>query len=237
MAKTPPNKNEDDIAAKPAIVKKKGLSNQTKLVIGASAFVLLLITSTVIIVMLIMSPVSDPAPATDATNPDAAAGAAPANEAAKTDKTDAPSNAEKTAEPAKSEPPKAAEPKKEEAESSGAESDEKDDKEASTRAQYYTIKPPFIITFQYKGRMHFLQISVDVMAHSEKLLTAVDKNLPLIKNNLISLFSEEDFEKLQMPAEREALRIRSLSVVQKVLDEQGGDGTIDQVLFTSFVMQ
>ena len=51
------------------------------------------------------------------------------------------------------------------------------------------------------------------------------------------LFSGQEFEALQTPEGKEALRQASLAEVQKVMQEKIGKPGVEQVLFTDFVMQ
>jgi len=84
--------------------------------------------------------------------------------------------------------------------------------------------------------VRFLQITMEVMAHDQKVTDGVQKNLPLIRNNLLLLMSNRDFQVLMTREGKEKLRAEAVAEVNAVQKKQGG-GDIDDLLFTSFVVQ
>lgn len=106
-----------------------------------------------------------------------------------------------------------------------------------TAAIYFDFKPPFIVNYQWNGRQRYVQISLSVMTRSQAVVDAMQKHMPLIRNNLVMVFSSQDFEMLRTPEGKEAVRKAALEEMQKVLTEEMGEPGIEQVLFTNFVMQ
>lgn len=105
------------------------------------------------------------------------------------------------------------------------------------RAFFYSIKPVFIVNLD-SNRVKFLQIGVDIMAKKQETITKITDNLPIIKNELVTLFSNKGYEQVKTVDGREALRREALKIIKQVLEkETSGDSGIDDVLFTSFVMQ
>lgn len=104
-------------------------------------------------------------------------------------------------------------------------------------AVYHSIRPPFVINYHSKGRIRYLQITVELMARSEKAISEARGNMPLIKNNLVTLFSGADFESLKTYDGKERLREAALEEVQRVMMQETGEQGIEAVLFTGFVIQ
>lgn len=104
-------------------------------------------------------------------------------------------------------------------------------------AIYYALKPAFVVNFQYKTRTRYLQADLALLIRDPEISKALDTHMPLIRNNLVLLLSNQDFETLQTPEGKEALREQALVKVQEVLQEETGKPGVEQVLFTSFVMQ
>lgn len=104
-------------------------------------------------------------------------------------------------------------------------------------AIYFPIKPPFIVNFQSRGRQRFLQVSVTVMSREQDAIDAIQTHSPLIKNRLVMLFSGEVYEELYTDEGRELLRLKTLTAIQKLLEQEIGKPGIEQVLFENFVMQ
>lgn len=104
-------------------------------------------------------------------------------------------------------------------------------------AIYFDFKPPFIVNFQMNGRQRYVQISLSIMTRQGAVVDALQKHMPLIRNNLLMVFSSQDFEMLRSPEGKETLRQMALEELQKILNEQIGEPGVEQVLFTNFVMQ
>lgn len=104
-------------------------------------------------------------------------------------------------------------------------------------AIYLQMKPAFIVNFKADGKQRFLQVSLSVMARERDALDAVRTHTPLLRNNLVLLFSTQDFSNLQTPEGKDVLRQLALEEIQSLLQEEIGRPGIEQVLFTNFVMQ
>ncbi len=102
---------------------------------------------------------------------------------------------------------------------------------------FLDLDPAFVVNFEDQGVVRFLQITVTVGAHDPLVLDAVKANMPIIRNNLVMLFSSLDLASITSREGKEKLRANALLEVQKVLKEQTGDPGVDSIYFTSFVMQ
>jgi len=49
-------------------------------------------------------------------------------------------------------------------------------------AVYYAIDPPLVVNFEDGSAVRFLQITMEIMAHDQKAIESVQKNIPLIRN-------------------------------------------------------
>jgi flagellar FliL protein len=103
-------------------------------------------------------------------------------------------------------------------------------------ALYYAIDPPLVVNFEDGSVVRFLQISMEVMAHDQKAIDSVTKNMPLIRNNLLLLMSNRNYQSLMSREGKDKLREEALAEIRAVQKKQGGED-IDDVLFTSFVVQ
>lgn len=109
--------------------------------------------------------------------------------------------------------------------------------EVKKPAVYLDIKPPFVVTYDVSGRQRYMQVFVSIQSRDQSSLDLVELHMPLIRNKLIMLFSGQDFEKLQTPEGKESLRTESLSLINEMLEKEASGTTVEQVLFTNFVMQ
>ncbi|HTV97393.1 MAG TPA: flagellar basal body-associated FliL family protein [Steroidobacteraceae bacterium] len=101
---------------------------------------------------------------------------------------------------------------------------------------FLPIDPPLVVNFEDGSVVRFLQVSMEVMAHDQKALDSVQKNLPLIRNNLLLLMSNRNYQALMSREGKDKLREEALAAIRDVQKKQGGED-IDDLLFTSFVVQ
>jgi flagellar FliL protein len=103
-------------------------------------------------------------------------------------------------------------------------------------AFYYAFDPPMVVNFEDGSVVRFLQISMEVMAHDQKAIDSVQKDMPLIRNNLLLLMSNRNYQALMSREGKDKLREEALAEIRAVQKKQGG-GEVDDLLFTSFVVQ
>lgn len=111
-------------------------------------------------------------------------------------------------------------------------------RKASGPARYVSLDPPFVTNFQPNQVARFLQVSVEVLTHDKKTVELIKANNPVIRNNLLLLFSDQKYSTLETAAGKDHLRAQALAAVRKVVAANGGDANeVDAIYFTSFVMQ
>ncbi|MEP6547074.1 MAG: flagellar basal body-associated FliL family protein [Gammaproteobacteria bacterium] len=103
-------------------------------------------------------------------------------------------------------------------------------------AVYYAIDPPLVVNFEDGSAVRFLQITMEVMAHDPKAIESVQKNIPLIRNNLLLVMSNRNSQSLMSREGKEKLRADALAELRAVQKKEGGPD-VDDLLFTSFVVQ
>ncbi len=104
-------------------------------------------------------------------------------------------------------------------------------------AQYVSITPAFVVNLADENETRYLQVEIEVMTRDEKVVKEVATHLPMIRNRLLLLFSQQRASELRTREDKERLQELALQEVQNVLQEQSGGPGIDALLFTSFVTQ
>jgi flagellar protein FliL len=107
---------------------------------------------------------------------------------------------------------------------------------AAKSAFYYAIDPPLVVNFEDGSVVRFLQITMEVMGRDQKAIDSVQKNIPLIRNNLLLLMSNRDYQSMMSREGKEKLRQEALTEIRAVQKKQGGED-VEDLLFTSFVVQ
>ena len=104
-------------------------------------------------------------------------------------------------------------------------------------ASYIDLKPAFTVNLAPEDPVGFLQISMQVLTFDDDVAEELEKHRPLIRNNLVVLFGKQNSAELRAPEGKERLQKSALETVQTVINKHGSGGEVDNVYFTSFVMQ
>ncbi len=109
---------------------------------------------------------------------------------------------------------------------------------AKLPAIYSKFDPPFVVNFQNKGMMRFLQVSIEVMTRDPATAEMLKQHDPKLRNDLLMLLGGQTFETLSSREGKEQLRTEALKTVANVIAAEGGKAeNVEQLYFTSFVMQ
>ena len=125
----------------------------------------------------------------------------------------------------------------------GGKDDPKGKKDAAKKeqllpARYVTLDPPFVVNFQAESAVRFLQITIGIMTRDLEIEKIIKDNDPRIRNDLLLILGNQNYETVSKLEGKEDLRKRCLEAVRTVVVESGSDGVkVEALYFTSFVMQ
>jgi len=115
---------------------------------------------------------------------------------------------------------------------------EEDEAAAAPKVQYFDLEPPFVTNFgQSTSKLKYIKASVAIRASGMAGVTAVQEHEPAVRHEIVMLLSSLTEESISSGGGQEAIRQDALSRVQAVLEEKTGASQIDDLLFTSFVVQ
>lgn len=103
--------------------------------------------------------------------------------------------------------------------------------------KYYAFDPSFVVNFTENDHIRYLQVSVELMTYDEKIIADMQPYIPLLRNNLIMLFSNITFDDISTMEGKNKLREEALFEVQGVLEQKIGNKGVEELYFTNFVMQ
>ena len=105
-------------------------------------------------------------------------------------------------------------------------------------AIYVEFQPPFVVNFDAKGVMRFLQVSMQVMTRDHDTSELIKLHDPKIRNNMLLLLGSQTLDTISTMEAKEELRKKALETIVKIVDDEGGEGKkVEDLYFTSFVMQ
>jgi len=100
---------------------------------------------------------------------------------------------------------------------------------------YHSLSPALVTNLAAGGK--YLRCDVQLMSEDAAALPDVQLHAPALRHELLMLLSEQDGTKLKTPDGREQLRKEALEAVRKVMREQTGKNTVDDLFFTAFFVQ
>ena len=101
---------------------------------------------------------------------------------------------------------------------------------------YIELKP-FTVNLDPEDPVGFLQVSLQILTYYPGVAEQVEKHKPLIRNNLTLLFGQQKSADLRSPEGKTELQQKAKEAVQQIIDKYGDGGEVENVFFTSFVMQ
>ena len=105
-------------------------------------------------------------------------------------------------------------------------------------AIYVEFEPPFVVNFDAKGVMRFLQVSIQVMTRDHETSEMIKQHDPKIRNNMLLLLGSQTYDTISTVEGKETLRKQALDIIAKIVGEEGGESKkVEDLYFTSFVMQ
>lgn len=108
--------------------------------------------------------------------------------------------------------------------------------EASPDAiSYVELAPAFVTNFQ-APKIRYLKADVSLKVKGTPTADAVQRNLPYIRHNLVMLFSRQTEESLNSPEGRQHLKDEALQEVISALQAESEPVDVQEVLFTSFIV-
>ena len=104
-------------------------------------------------------------------------------------------------------------------------------------AIYHNLHPAFVANFQGKSKKKFMQVYVVAMAYEQTVIDDMDLHMPAIRNNILMHLGKKTSDEVNTPEGKEMLRSEVLDVVRETLTEKTGEPGVEDLYFTSFVMQ
>jgi len=112
-------------------------------------------------------------------------------------------------------------------------------KEGEPKVSYISLSPPFVGNYALDGgaRLRVYKADVALRVNSDAAAAVVRHHEPLIRNQLVALFTQQNLESMSNVEAKEKLRQEALKQVQQVLENEEGKPTVDDLLFNNLIVQ
>lgn len=100
--------------------------------------------------------------------------------------------------------------------------------------EYLEMKPKFTVNLAEKRK--YLMVNVQLLIEGEKYIEKVKNHMPLLRHELIMLYSGMSVDELQTMEQREALRLKTRRTITDALDKYDNSDGFRDVFFTEFLV-
>ena len=108
---------------------------------------------------------------------------------------------------------------------------------AATQTLYYALTPAMVGNYGSGERLKYYKADVALRISSKEVEDRVKHHEPLIRHQLVMLFSQQTDETLSGPEAKEQLRQEALRQVREVLEQEEGKPLVDDLLFNNLIIQ
>jgi flagellar protein FliL len=103
---------------------------------------------------------------------------------------------------------------------------------------YIPLGEALVVNYGGPGRLKYLRADVSLRVRNSQEAAIVRHHMPLIRGNLVMLFSRQDEETVNTQTGRESLRQLALEETNQLLaEEEGQANLVRDLLFSNFVVQ
>ena len=102
---------------------------------------------------------------------------------------------------------------------------------------YHPLDPPFLANLPPGGKAKMLQAAVRIQTRDPALVAFLQQNDPMVRHHLLGLFGAQDAGALMTRAGRDQLQAEVQATLARLVADNGGEGAVEAVYFTQFVLQ
>ncbi len=114
---------------------------------------------------------------------------------------------------------------------------EEEEEDTDTELTYFEMDKPFVVNFPKSSGISLLQVSIALSVEGVTTAELLKKHEPMIRNNLLMLISGQVPQELKTVEGKEKFVELMHKEVDKVIKKIGGKNKVQDMFFTSFVMQ
>jgi flagellar FliL protein len=110
---------------------------------------------------------------------------------------------------------------------------------AEDNTQYVRLTKAMVINYGEPSlsRLKYLKVAVDVRVSSASAADLVEYHRPMLLDALVTVFTDSEAEVIKSAGGKEEIRQHALAELQRVMKSEEGDQVIEDLLFSSFVVQ
>ncbi len=105
--------------------------------------------------------------------------------------------------------------------------------------QYHSLSPAFVTNIGDPDakKLKFVKTDISLKVMSNEAISAIQSHDPLIRHTIVMMLNKQVDEEITVLDGQETLRLKMLEQVNAALKEETGKNHIDDLLFTTFIVQ
>ncbi|MEA3234310.1 flagellar basal body-associated protein FliL [Pseudomonas mosselii] len=114
-----------------------------------------------------------------------------------------------------------------------------EEKEGEPKVAYISLSPPFVGNYALDGgpKLRVYKADVALRVTGDAAAAAVKHHEPLIRNQLVALFTQQGVDNMSNVEAKEKLRQEALKQVQQVMESEEGKPIVEDLLFNNLIVQ
>ena len=115
--------------------------------------------------------------------------------------------------------------------------EEAEGENAVPKVAYYSLVPALVGNFGAGPKLKFFKADIALRVTGTEAEEKVEHHEPLIRNQLVMLFSQQTGASMGNQDAKETLRLEALKQVQDVLNQEEGKPYVEDLLFNNLIIQ
>lgn len=115
--------------------------------------------------------------------------------------------------------------------------EEAEGENAAPKVAYYSLVPALVGNFGAGPKLKFYKADIALRVTGSEAEEKVEHHEPLIRNQLVMLFSQQTEASMSGQDAKEKLRLEALKQVQDVLNQEEGKPYVEDLLFNNLIIQ
>ena len=102
---------------------------------------------------------------------------------------------------------------------------------------YVSLGDALVLNLASAGKTRFVQFKADVLVRGDEGESDVKNHLAAIRHVLIMLYSGQSVENMRSVQKREEIRLSAVEKVKSLVEELSGNAGVEDILYSSFIVQ
>ncbi|OOC11346.1 MULTISPECIES: flagellar basal body-associated FliL family protein [Thioalkalivibrio] len=103
--------------------------------------------------------------------------------------------------------------------------------------RHYSSLDPMTVNIDAPGSVQFLRVQIGLVSTDPAVLEAVEDHLPVVRNDILGVLSDQEYTELNTREGKEALAEDLTATVRVILESREAPFDLERVVFTELVMQ